>query len=189
MKVDVTKIEGYAEMSAEDKLKAIENYEFDDPDYSGYVSKDTFDKTASELAKTKKDLRAKLTEEEQRAIADKEARERIESELAELKKEKTIAEHKSRFLAHGFSDELATANAKALIDGDFDTFFNGLTKYQEELTTKVKSDMIAKTPYPQGGSDKHNVMTLKEFRALTPDKREKWANEHPDEYKLLYTGG
>ena len=50
MKVDVSKIEGYESMSAEEKLKAIESYEFAEPDYSGYVTKDTFDKTASEYS-------------------------------------------------------------------------------------------------------------------------------------------
>ena len=36
-KIDVSKIEGYAEMSAEDKLKALEAFDIPDPDYSGYV--------------------------------------------------------------------------------------------------------------------------------------------------------
>lgn len=36
-KIDVTQIEGYAEMSAEDKLKALEGFDIPDPDYSGYV--------------------------------------------------------------------------------------------------------------------------------------------------------
>lgn len=188
MKIDVTKIEGYNEMSAEDKLKAIESYEFAEPDYSGYVSKDTFDKTASELAKAKKDLKAKMTEEEQKAIEAKEARERIETELAELKKEKALAEHKARFLANGYSDELATSSAKAMLDGDYDTFFKNQATFQTELESKFKSDMLAKTPYPKGGGEKHNVMTLKDFRSLPAKDREKWATEHPDEYRLLYGG-
>lgn len=60
-KIDVSKIEGYAEMSAEDKLKALEAYDVPDPDMSGFVSKEQFDKTASELAAKKKELRDKLT--------------------------------------------------------------------------------------------------------------------------------
>ena len=59
-KIDVTQIEGYAEMSAEDKLKALEGFDIPDPDYSGYVKKDVFDKTASELAGVKKQLKDKL---------------------------------------------------------------------------------------------------------------------------------
>ena len=44
-KIDVSKIEGYAEMSAEDKLKALEAYDVPDPDMSGFVSKEQFDMT------------------------------------------------------------------------------------------------------------------------------------------------
>ena len=56
-KIDVSKIEGYAEMSTEDKLKALEAFDIPDPTYSGYVDKKLFDKTASELAEKKKELR------------------------------------------------------------------------------------------------------------------------------------
>ena len=60
MKIDVKKIEGYKDLSLEDKLKALESFEIPDPDYSGYVKKDLFDKTASELAEKKKELKSFL---------------------------------------------------------------------------------------------------------------------------------
>ena len=53
-KIDVSTIEGFANMTAEQKVEALANYEFPDPDYTGYVKKDVFDKTASELASWKK---------------------------------------------------------------------------------------------------------------------------------------
>lgn len=40
MKLDLTKIEGYENMTPEEKLKALEGYDVPDPDYSGYVKKD-----------------------------------------------------------------------------------------------------------------------------------------------------
>ena len=67
-KVDVTKIEGYDKMTPEEKIKALEAYETEDPDMSGYVKKEVFDKTASELAAKKKELTEKLTEDEQKKI-------------------------------------------------------------------------------------------------------------------------
>ena len=65
-KVDITKIEGYEGMTPEEKIKALEAYEIEDvqPDYSGYVKKDVFDKTASELAGVKKQLKEKMTDDE-----------------------------------------------------------------------------------------------------------------------------
>ena len=60
--IDTSKIEGYAEMTAEQKVEALEKYSIADPDYSGYVKKDLFDKTASELAQSKKDLKARMSD-------------------------------------------------------------------------------------------------------------------------------
>ena len=62
-KIDISKIDGYADMTPEQKIAALEAFETEDPDYSGYVKKDIFDKTASELAAKKKELNEKLTED------------------------------------------------------------------------------------------------------------------------------
>ena len=60
MKIDITKIEGYRDdMTVEEKLELVLGYEIPEPDYSGYVKKSVFDKTASELADVKKQLKAK----------------------------------------------------------------------------------------------------------------------------------
>ena len=57
-------IENYENMTPEEKIAAWEAYE---PDYSGYVRKDVFDKTASDLAAAKKTIREKMTEDEAKA--------------------------------------------------------------------------------------------------------------------------
>ena len=67
--IDTSKIEGYDTMTAEEKVKAFESFNIPDPDYSGYVKKEVFDKKASEAAKLEKDLKARMTEEEKQMIA------------------------------------------------------------------------------------------------------------------------
>ena len=47
-KIDTSKIEGYANMTAEQKLAALEAYDHPDPDYTGYVKKDALDRATSE---------------------------------------------------------------------------------------------------------------------------------------------
>ena len=60
MAIDFTKMAGYKEgMTAEDKLGLLTNYEPPMPDLSGYIKKDSFDKTASELAEAKKTFKGK----------------------------------------------------------------------------------------------------------------------------------
>lgn len=46
MKIDTSKIEGFDKMTPEQKLAALESYEIAEPDLSGHVKKDVFDKTA-----------------------------------------------------------------------------------------------------------------------------------------------
>ena len=66
VKVDVKNIPNFDAMSAEDKIKALMNYEVDAPDMdmTGYVPKEVFDKKASEAAALSKQLKSKLTESE-----------------------------------------------------------------------------------------------------------------------------
>lgn len=122
-KIDLTKIVGYEAMSEAEKLKALEGYEFDDPDYTGYVKKEVFDKTASELASKKKELRDKMSEDERKAQEDKEAFDELQTAYANLKRDSEVSKYKAQFLAMGYSDELATDTATAMVDGDNDKVF------------------------------------------------------------------
>ena len=96
-RIDVTQIEGYEGMSVEDKLKALEGFDIPDPDYSGYVKKDLFDKTASELAKAKKELKGKQSEDEQKEADRLAAEQEMKDELDTLRKEKAVSTHKASF--------------------------------------------------------------------------------------------
>ena len=65
MKVDVSKIAGFDEMSAEDKVKAVLEYEFDEPkapDTSAEINrlKAALSKANSESAEWKRALRAAI---------------------------------------------------------------------------------------------------------------------------------
>ena len=70
MKIDTSKIQGYADMTAEEKLAALEAYEVDT---TGYVKKDLLDKAASVAAAFMKQLREKLTADEQAQAEREEA--------------------------------------------------------------------------------------------------------------------
>lgn len=48
-KIDVQKIAGFDSMTPEEKIAALQGFDFPDPDYSGYVKKDLYDKAASEV--------------------------------------------------------------------------------------------------------------------------------------------
>lgn len=187
-KIDVSKIEGYEEMSAEEKLEALEALDLPEPDYSGYVKKDVFDKTASELAAKKKELRNKMSEDEAKKQEDQEEREKLQKAYNELLHETTVSKNKAKFLALGYDEELAEDTAKALVDGNTEKVFKNQKKYLESFEKKIKADALRETPTPTGGDGEEKHYTREEFRKLNPAERLKFAEEHPDEYKIIYGG-
>lgn len=187
-KIDVSKIEGYADMTAEEKLKALEAYDVPDPDMSGYVSKEQFDKTASELAAKKKELKDKMTDEEAKKKEQEEKQEEMQKELDSLRRESEVSKNKAKLVALGYEEALADETAEAMADGKLDVVFANQKKHLEAVEKKVRADALKETPKPKGGNG-GETMTLKTLRAMSPAERLKFSQEHPEEYKELYTGG
>lgn len=150
-KIDVSKIEGYESMTPEQKIAALEGFEHPDPDYTGYVKKETFDATASELAALKKKSKEQLSEEERKAQEAAEELTALRNEVESLRNEKTVSDHKAKLIAQGYSEELADSTAKAIANGDTATFFANQKKFLEDYAKSVKADSLKKTPAPATG--------------------------------------
>lgn len=174
-KIDVSTIEGYADMSAEDKLKALEGYDFPDPDYSGYVRKDLFDKKAHELSEKTKQLNDKLSDDEKKAAEQKELQDRYDS----LVRENTISKHKARYIALGYDEKLAEETATAVADGDFEKVIANEKKNLEAHEKRVKDAILKDTPRPEGGSGDKTV-TRDEFNKMSYEDQLKYIKEHPN---------
>jgi hypothetical protein len=185
-KIDVTQIEGYADMTAEEKLKALESYDVPDPDYSGYVSKEQFDKTASELAAKKKELTEKLSEDERQKQEEQEQREELQKKYDTLLRESTVSKNKAKLLGLGYEEKLADETAEAMADGNLDKVFANQKKHLDAVEKHVRAEVLKETPKPTGDGDS-KTMTLKQLREMSPAERLKFSQEHPDEYKELYT--
>ena len=187
MKISTEKIEGYANMTLEQKLAALEAYEVADPDYSGYVTKEVFDKTASELSNAKKQLREKMSAEEIKAKEDAEKMEALIKERDALLREKTVAGHKANYLALGYDEKLATETAEAMVNGEIDKVFANQKKYNEALEKKIRADVLKETPTPEGGNGSE-IITKEIFSKMSIAEQHKYSIEHPEEYKKLYGG-
>lgn len=187
MKLDLSKIEGYKNMSVEDKLKALESYEIEQ-DYTGYVKKDLFDKTASELAEKKRQLKAKLTEEETKEQERNEAFEKLQKNYDDLVRENKISQYTSELLSAGYAEKLAADTALATVDGDIAKVFSNQKKHLQDMEKKLRVEILKDTPKPVENGDS-DTMTLDKFRKLSAADRLKYADDNPEEYKALYTGG
>lgn len=185
-KIDITKINGYADMTAEQKIAALEAYETEDPDYSGYVKKDVFDKTASELAAKKKELSEKLTEDEKAKQKEQEEREDLQAKYDKLLHESEVSKFKAKLLGMGYEEKLADETAEAMVSGDTEKVFANQKKHLDSVEKKVRAEALKDTPKPTGDGETKG-MTLEKLRKLSPMERENWARTNSDEYRKLYT--
>ena len=187
MKIDTSKIEGYSNMSAEEKLAALEGYEISEPDYSGYVKKDVFDKASHELADAKKQLKSKMTEDEQAKAQRDEEWNDLQSKYDKLLHENEVSKYKSKFLAIGYDEKLAEETAEALANGDTDTVFKNQQKNIDAVAKKARSEALDNTPKPTGDGNGKKPMTKEEYMKLSTPEQVAFYENHPEEYKAMYT--
>lgn len=183
------RIAGYAEMSAEDKLKALEALEEVDNSAELERMKNAVSKANSEAAAWKKKHNELLGEEERKKQEQADHLAQVEKELADLRKEKTVSEYAAKFLSMGYEESMAKETAQAMADGDTEKVFANQVKFNDALKKSAIADKLKSTPRPGVGSDGGTVMTLKKLRTLSDEEYEKFATEHPEEYKALYEEG
>ena len=188
-KIDVSLIEGYSGMSAEEKLKALEELDMPEPDYSGYVKKDVYDKTASELADKKKQLNAQMTEDEAKRQKELEERQELQEKYDKLLNKVTVSEHKAQFLSLGYDEKLASESAEALAKGDLAKVFANQKKHLESFEKNIRAELLKDTPKPLTGEKTEGVTTKEDLRKMDPLERLKFSQEHPEEYREIYEGG
>lgn len=183
MSIDWTTVEGYREdMTAEEKLTLLESHEPTAPaeetaaeakkeaapaaPQKGFVSKAQFDKVTSELAAAKKQLRSKMTEDEQRE-ADRTASEMaMREELDTLRKEKMLSTYKAAYLGLGCDEKLADEAASAMADGDMDAVFSAMKKHLTSMEKELRAKILKETPVPPAGNNPDDAKEKQRLAAL-----------------------
>lgn len=161
-------IDGYAEMSAEDKLKALEALDQPEnkPDPEANKLKTQLSKANSEAAELKRKLQEKMSEDERKAQEAEEAQKKIMEELETLRKEKTIASYKASYLSMGYDESTAESTAKAMADGDMEKVFANQKAFLETHDKAVLAGAVKKTPAPPAGSGAATPKTKEEIFAI-----------------------
>lgn len=176
MKIDVSTIEGFDTMTAEQKLEALMELEVPDKvDTSKMVSKELFDRKASELAEANKKLKSKMTEDEQKQAEIAEAAEAAAKEkeallarVAELEKNNTLREYTLGFSNLGFDEKLAAETANLFEEKDSVKFFANMKKFLENYEKAIEKKLMDKTPGPGGnaGNSGDEDPAVKKAKAL-----------------------
>ena len=193
MKIDVAQITDYDSLSLEEKVAALENFEYDD--HSDAVAelekhKDATNKATKEAAEYKKQLKALQDQQKTGNSKADETIARLQEQVDELTRQNTISSYTAQYVALGYDTELAAATAIAITDGDVATVFENQRKFLDAHDKQTKADILKQTPRPgQGGTQKQApAMTLEKFRKLSQQERMKFAAEYPEEYSKLYGG-
>ena len=178
-KIDISKIDGFDTMTPEEKIAALQGFDFPDPDYSGYVKKDLYDKAASDAASWKKKHNALLSEEEQKKQEADEKWADMEKELAGLRKEKTVSQYTAQLLKQGYDEALAASTAAAMESGDMGTVFANNQKFLEVYKKQVIADQLKRTPRGADGGT-GVAMTKADFLKLDTKSQMEFIKNNPD---------
>ena len=155
MKIDTSKIEGYAEMSAEDKLKALEDFEIEEPkDNSEEVTKlkTALSKANSDAAEWKRQYREGL-DASKRAEEERAEREKaVEEELRGLRRDKAVSGYVAQCLSLGYEKDLALRAAEAMADNDAAAILACQQEFLENKKKELEAAALNKQPTITPGS-------------------------------------
>ena len=186
-KIDTSSIDGYDAMSAEEKLAALESFEYDDNATKLEQTKAAFDRASKEVADMKKKLNQQLSDEERKKQENEEAISQMQQELEELKREKYSNLYKAKALGLGIDEKTAGTISESLVEGKIEEVFDAFGKFLKTHDHEIEVNLLKETPRAPG-SDGETTMTKDEFKKLDAGERYKFSVEHPDEYKNLYGG-
>lgn len=186
-RIDTSTIEGYESMTPEERLAALESFEYDDNASELERLKVAVSKANSEAAKLKKERNALLSEEEKKRQDAEEELGTLREKVEAMEKEKRIAANKARLLALGYDESLASETAQAMADGDTDKVFANQKRFLESHDKAYKAKLMGQnsTP-PAGGND--TSMSIENLRKMSQQERYDYSVKHPEEYKKLYGG-
>lgn len=151
-----------------------------DADYAKL--KNSFDTTSSELSTAKKQLKAKMSAEEQIEEEKRIADEAKDARIQELESKFRVMDYSKRYMGIGMDEK--TAETLSEMTGELtdpDNFFSALGKF---ITASNKSagenaiqDLIKKNPEIKAGSGDDTKTSLAEEKAVSIGKRTAGANE------------
>lgn len=145
--IDTNAIEGFDSMTADQKVEALLGMDVPERvDLSGYVKKSLFDRTSSELAEAKKQIKSRMTEDEAAKAQEAAERRALQEKYDALLKETTIAKHTAKYLALGYDEGLAQKTAEALFDGDLDKVFENQAAFTASREAAIRAESVKNMP-------------------------------------------
>ncbi len=181
------------DMTLEEVEQALEGINLVDPaKLPKSVSKEVFDKTASELARVKKELKElqekNMTAEEKLKLELEKAAE----SQAQYKRELAKLRAREIFVTAGLSEEDYTPLIDIVVSEDEEvtkvrakSMVDVIASQRKAVEKTVKAELLKDTPKPEPG-DPSKGITLDSFRKMSLMDKQKFARENPELYQSIY---
>ena len=142
------------------------------------------DKALSEVGEYKKQLRAKMTADEQAEIERQEAEAERKAYVESLETFKKTAEATARYALQGMNQDMAKQAADAEISGDMDLLADIQRKHAQQMVKDAQAEWLKSRPEINTGGGNSNI-TQEQFDKMNMIQRTKLYNESPDVYRAL----
>lgn len=139
---------------------------------------------SADASRYKKELAARMSEDERVKAEQAEMNKALEDELKALRRDKAVSEHVASFLSVGYDDALAKKSAEAIVDGDIAAVFEGLKTFITAHDKAINADALRKTTKPGSGAV-NPAMSKQDFEQLTYKERVKLYEENRELYEQL----
>ena len=181
------------DMTLEEVEQALEGINLVDPaTLPKSVSKEVFDKTASELARVKKEL--KELQEKNMTAEEKLKLELEKAAEAQAQYKRELAKLRAReiFVTAGLSEEDYTPLIDIVVSEDEEvtkarakSMVDVIASQKKAVEKTVKAELLKGTPKPEPG-EPFKPMTLEEFRKMNLMEKQRFARENPELYREIY---
>jgi len=184
MKIDVTKINGYEEMTPEEKLAALEAFDVEVPkdDSESKKLKEALNKASAEAADYKRKFKERQSEEERAKAEQEEFIKALKEQNAQLTREKATATLEKGF---GIAGDYAKDMAEAFLDNRADDFVASFNKFIESHDKELGAKALRSTPRPDGGAVGKETITKEQFSKMGYAELVKLQTENPELYAEL----
>ena len=142
------------------------------------------DKALSEAGEYKKQLRAKMTADEQAEIERQEAEAERKAYVESLESYKKKSEATARYALQGMNQDMAKQAADAEISGDMDLLADIQRKHAQQMVKDAQAEWLKSRPEINTGGGNSNI-TQEQFDKMNMIQRTKLYNESPDVYRAL----
>lgn len=180
MKIDLSTVENYANMTPEEKVAFFEAYEIPETKDPGKGEIDklkaALSKANSEAAEWKRTAREKQTEQERKESERAEAEKAMLEELTSLRRDKVLSEYAKQCMGMGYDATLAAECAEAMADGRFNDVFAIQHKFMEAKTKEIEAAALNKQPGlsagapPVNAAEKAETNKMRQIFGLPPIK-------------------